>query len=128
LEISVPRFALILIACVVSTPAFAKSIRNVTVCAIACNSELEAQTDIDNGQAGTVYYAEYKADTKANPNTCMMQAKHLPTYEYKPTDQDGIEKRGCSEILLERFFGKKVDIEVSVGKNNLPVVTEITVR
>lgn len=122
------RFTLILCAVFMCAPAFAKTIHNVTVCAIACNSEVEAQTDIDNAQAGTIYYAEFKADTSSNPSKCMAQAKRLPTYEYIATNQEELAQKGCSEILHDKFFGKKVDIQVALGKNNRPYVTEVIER
>lgn len=122
------RFTLILCAMLMCAPAFAETIHNVTVCAIACNSEVEVQTDIDGAQSGTIYYAEFKNDTSTNPSKCMAQAKHLPTYEYKAIDQEELAQKGCSEILHDKFFGKKVDIQVALGKNNRPYVTEVIER
>ena len=123
------RFPLILLALVLAGPvAFAKTISGVTVCAIACNSELENSNDIENANTGTVYFALYADDTKSNSEACMEQSQHLPTLGYRPVDQADLAHKGCSQSLHDKFFGKKVDIQVAEGKNNISYVTEVIIR
>jgi len=125
----VVRFSLILLALLFAAPSvFAKTIPGVTVCAIACNSELENTTDIAGANTGTVYFAQYTDDTKSNSEVCMEQSQHLPTLGFRPVDQADLAHKGCSQSLHDKFFGKKVDILVAEGKNNISYVTEVIVR
>jgi hypothetical protein len=116
LEKTVVRLSLILCALLISLEASAKTISNVTVCAIACNSEIEEETNLDNFASGTVYFATFNKKTKHDSNLCMKQAHHLPTYEFQP-DQEELIHKGCSEVLSDRFFGKRVDIVVAEDEN-----------
>ncbi|MBC7711711.1 MAG: hypothetical protein H7177_00130 [Rhizobacter sp.] len=102
---------------VASSSLFAETrvIKNVSICAASCQSEVLGHINHDMAQTGEIYIAKFSSDTATNSNVCMSEAgnKTIALAGDRGTTEEpvGIDAETCSSILKGDYFGKNVTVE-----------------
>jgi hypothetical protein len=89
-------------------PVMAEQINGVAVCAARCNTESLEISGHNEASVGKVYYAEATSDNLSNTLYCLSNAKEVDVISNRLSDDSLI---ACSEAMLGKFYGKKVDID-----------------
>lgn len=94
-------------------PLFGEVIRNVTICAAQCQSEILGHEGHDRSRVGSLFYSEAHPENRTNSNYCMSNAKEAYIISDRQSS-DALEM--CLQALSGRFFGQAVDIDVTTWK------------
>lgn len=88
------------------TTVMAEQIKGVYLCAAQCNSESLAMYPMGEASVGQIYYAE-------KPEDCVPSPKSIDIVSNRMTDDSLI---ACTEVLLNKYYGKKVDINTATER------------
>ena len=113
---------LIILAALVCSTSLAmadSNVRNVTVCAAECSSEVLNHLDHDSALVGKIYYAPATEENKTNKAACVSNSKTIEVLSNRR--DDALSLKTCIKALRGNYDGETVELmpETSAGDSDL---------
>lgn len=81
------------------------------ICSASCSSSGK-KIDHDTISSGIIYFSNFNDENSINSDSCLLNAVALPIASNRSTSEldFGINLKECSNIMMGKYLGKKVDL------------------